>query len=918
MQRCKSRYLALLTLACVLLCAGSCWSSTYTVNLAAKGGIIAGQPTTASPDTFCGYFTEWGGDHIGFYKFELPVALGERIKSVKLHLGDNGAITQFSGRVYFKWIAEDNWSSGSYNWNTAPITDYNSIIATGDYAYVYDWAPLYPVDLTRQIVNNEGPVLAGQTVSFALYTTDGDAFRHDGWCFNFPSPTLVVEAEPDYTLSATTECISPGEPNETWFLPYGGYMSTWAGDYIGYYKFRLPVQPGQKIVNVALDLGAPVPNENYSETGRMYVNWGGNGQWLQGQVNFYNAPVTNYQQVIASGLYSSISDTGATTTLVDTTSLVLGNVGDSLNGQYVTFAIYGTNSQGVRQDGCLFRFDNPRLRVACVPDVQADLVATEGIASGTPNDTFTYPGAGYSTIQTLCGTGDRIGFLKYKLPNIPGVYIESASLSLGPCLEQTQYGGRIYVNWLADDSWTQGSVSWENAPTTDYNWIMSSSIYATVVDWAAGAPADVTSLLLNDGPTLNGQYVTFAIYATDVAGGRNDSFYFLYPTPQLSIKVTQVPPAKRVMNPIAIEGTNKNLPVGDGFINPGAGYTTLYEPNDYIGYYKFMLPNINGAALKKAELSLGIPWDSHSSVGGRIYIQRAADDSWVQGQMSWGNAPIQDYTQVVDSGVFVDIMYQWQVPPPVDITSMVAQDYAINDNMITLAVFGTDFRGQRADRMYWLYMENPTLTVYTDAPALDLADFKKSANQVTGKFTGIVTGVFGDSAYVETEDRSCGIRVYKPGYFFSPGFTVTVTGEIKTDMHGERYIDAFDVEEGDYYGEVMPLGLVCKNVGGTDWNYDPSTGKGQRGVTDGTGLNNIGLLVTTWGVVTYPEDGEKAFYVDDGSGTPIKCIVPDDIYIPYWECRYGCVTGISSCEAVDGGIKPVIKLRIDTDLQIIY
>ncbi|MEN6521498.1 MAG: hypothetical protein ABFD46_10175 [Armatimonadota bacterium] len=57
-----------------------------------------------------------------------------------------------------------------------------------------------------------------------------------------------------------------------------------------------------------------------------------------------------------------------------------------------------------------------------------------------------------------------------------------------------------------------------------------------------------------------------------------------------------------------------------------------------------------------------------------------------------------------------------------------------------------------------------------------------------------------------------------------------------------------------------PVAMNNKTLGGGQLNvYTP-------GVDGGTGLNNIGLLVRTCGVVTYYDDDNKFFYIDDGSG----------------------------------------------------
>lgn len=67
----------------------------------------------------------------------------------------------------------------------------------------------------------------------------------------------------------------------------------------------------------------------------------------------------------------------------------------------------------------------------------------------------------------------------------------------------------------------------------------------------------------------------------------------------------------------------------------------------------------------------------------------------------------------------------------------------------------------------------------------------------------------------------------------------------------------------------QPLAMNNKTLGGGALNANTP------GVTDGTGLNNIGLLVKTCGKVTYVDDTNKFFYIDDGSGIKDGTLKPD-------------------------------------------
>ena len=112
--------------------------------------------------------------------------------------------------------------------------------------------------------------------------------------------------------------------------------------------------------------------------------------------------------------------------------------------------------------------------------------------------------------------------------------------------------------------------------------------------------------------------------------------------------------------------------------------------------------------------------------------------------------------------------------------------------------------------------------------------------------------------------------------------------------------------------ELAPLGMTNKSLGGGDWRYDSDTGAGQKGISGAVGLNNIGLLVTTWGRVI--DWGVPVFTVDDGSGVNLKCVLPPEMgFDPLWE--YVRVTGISSCDLADGELHRVLLVRGPDDLR---
>ncbi|MDH7602893.1 MAG: choice-of-anchor Q domain-containing protein [Armatimonadota bacterium] len=188
---------------------------------------------------------------------------------------------------------------------------------------------------------------------------------------------------------------------------------------------------------------------------------------------------------------------------------------------------------------------------------------------------------------------------------------------------------------------------------------------------------------------------------------------------------------------------------------------------------------------------------------------------------------------------------------------------------------------------------------------------------------GIVTAVFGDFFYVESPKRTAGIRVQKPGHGLAQGSVVVVRGIIQTNSDAERYIEASVVTVLGS-AAVEPLAMSNQFVGGGDlWMPDIAWSNvpyGQKGVQNGYGLNNIGLLIKTWGRVISVGEGE--FRVDDGSildsGVPgelgVRVVVPDGVEVPSVGSIVS-VTGISSCRLFGGSVCRLVRVRCQADIQ---
>ncbi len=168
-----------------------------------------------------------------------------------------------------------------------------------------------------------------------------------------------------------------------------------------------------------------------------------------------------------------------------------------------------------------------------------------------------------------------------------------------------------------------------------------------------------------------------------------------------------------------------------------------------------------------------------------------------------------------------------------------------------------------------------------------------------------------DRFYIESADRGCGIQArFASGDQPDEGDRVKLVGVLGS-VDGERAVLDSAVTQTGTDTVPKPISMVNLDLGGGnlgDWT---------PGVTGGTGVNNIGLLVTAWGKVTHV--GTDYFYVNDGAGlqgsggyTGVKVYCPG-LGKPA-EDQFALVTGISSVE-LDGAIsRPLLRPRKQSDL----
>jgi len=170
-----------------------------------------------------------------------------------------------------------------------------------------------------------------------------------------------------------------------------------------------------------------------------------------------------------------------------------------------------------------------------------------------------------------------------------------------------------------------------------------------------------------------------------------------------------------------------------------------------------------------------------------------------------------------------------------------------------------------------------------------------------------------DRFYVEQDDRTCGICLPfdKPPAGYSEGDIISISGTLMT-VAGERSIQGAILTKTAHTNPVAPVGMPNKSVGGGRIAL-------KGGITGGTGLNNISMLVTVWGRVT--SVGWTYFYIDDGSmrydGSGFNGLkIISDRLTPPMVGSLVRITGVSSCEQPPRSnvTIPVVRVRKQSDI----
>lgn len=172
----------------------------------------------------------------------------------------------------------------------------------------------------------------------------------------------------------------------------------------------------------------------------------------------------------------------------------------------------------------------------------------------------------------------------------------------------------------------------------------------------------------------------------------------------------------------------------------------------------------------------------------------------------------------------------------------------------------------------------------------------------------IVTASLSDCTYVEDFDGHSGIKIAATG--IPEGTMLDMAGFISAPAI-ERQISGYSIITGAGGHDLRSMAITNRDLGGDFLN---SYTLGPMG---GLGVNNIGLLVTTWGNVVTSQNGY--FIIDDGSrieGVPVnlKVSVPAGVTCPGVN-TFAVVTGISTVEVNGGVVTRLLRVRKPGDIR---
>lgn len=213
-----------------------------------------------------------------------------------------------------------------------------------------------------------------------------------------------------------------------------------------------------------------------------------------------------------------------------------------------------------------------------------------------------------------------------------------------------------------------------------------------------------------------------------------------------------------------------------------------------------------------------------------------------------------------------------------------------------------------------------------------IASVRRGADyQLVTLYSKVVTAGtedFSNALYVEDDSAIAGLRVdktYLPAAVANKGDWVDVQGTLLTSNQGERYIRLQKLTKR-FGAQPLPVAwkMASKAIGGQAAGSAP-------GIFGASGLNNVGLLMETWGTVSYVDPQAGFFYLDDGASINdgsglvnavgvrvlLSGLAAGKIINPPHPGDFVKLIAISSTIKLNNKVVRALRPRVQADIQVV-
>lgn len=461
------------------------------------------------------------------------------------------------------------------------------------------------------------------------------------------------------------------------------------------------------------------------------------------------------------------------------------------------------------------------------------------------------------------------------------------------------------------------AISWTAMNTQP--WVSLSAVSGSITP---GARVDVTvSINANANNLAIGNYADAVTFTNTTNGdgstSRNVSLSIIRNYEMSSTAFNWIDPSNHTSFLLSDDGVTSAQTIPFTFSFYGVAYSQVYiGANGLMGFVNTGISEYNNSDLPNPQVpnaAIYPYWDDlDPGTSGLVRVGMTGTAPARKMVISWVGVPHFSSTaplsfQVILCETTGTIIFQYQEVQPGNASFGAGRSATVGLENATGAIAQKySFNGSAP-------LLNGQAILFTTNLRISIPEAKRLANGVACTIRdAIVTAVASTTlVYAETEDRACGIAVYKSQHGLTLGEKIDIVGTMTTNSSGEKFINAVEITPTGETVTVKPVAMANNTVGGADWFYDPGTKAGQKGIKGSIYTNNIGMLITTMGTVTYSTTGY--FYIDDGSKckdnstyTGIKVLGT----VPVTEGedpvgKYVIVTGANSCFK---GTSPDIEL----------